>query len=1127
MSFVHLHIHSEYSLLESACRIDKLIDRAAQLGMDSLALTDRNVMYGILPFYQTCVSKGIKPILGLEIDMDPSTDERGKEGTSRLLLYARNNDGYHNLVKISSLIGKNTSTTIGIQDLHNHTDGLLAVSAGTGGVVQRFLSKHDNRGAEKAADRLSGLFNKGFYLGIEDHGLAKEKELNLSLIQFSKNNDLPLVAMNDVLYINQEDAQAFDALQAIKHGKKLSELEKESSRTKEYFFKSTDEMVRLFSHLPEAINTTKEIADKCNVHLSFGNLILPKFPIPDHGTSSDYIKKICHKAVKERFGDQPSTEVKNRLAYELEIIDRMGFNDYFLIVWDFMKYARDKGILTGPGRGSAAGSLVSYVLQITQVDPIEHDLLFERFLNPERVTMPDIDIDFPDTKRDEVIQYVASKYGKDHVAQIITFGTLAARAAIRDVGRVLNLSQSVIDRVAKYLPSRPGMTLEKALAESPALKRVLEQSDEATQLWLIAKTIEGLPRHASTHAAGIVISDDPLTDVVPVQEGNEHLALTQYTMDGLEDIGLLKMDFLGLRNLSLLEDICTLIEKDHGEKLNLNTLPFNDENTYKHLSEGDTTGIFQLESDGMRKVLMKLKPSEFEDIVAVNALYRPGPMENIPAYIEGKHGKRTVRYPHPDLKSILEKTYGVIVYQEQIIQIASKMAGFSLGEADLLRRAVGKKKAEVLHKEREHFVQGATRNGYTTETADHVYDLIVRFANYGFNRSHAVAYSVIAYQLAYLKSNYPLHFMAALLSSAIGNQNKTAAYLNEARQKGISILPPSINESQSGFKVENKGLRIGLLVIKNVGVRAIEALLEERRKKGAYRDLFDLCKRVSLKVVNKRSLESLILAGCMDEFTKNRAQLLATLDDALEYAAKIQKSDEEGQFDLFPNDEGHPKSVYETVPPFHDKEKLQFEFEALGFYLTGHPLESFKEVLIAYNRSLIGQIEGEQRGIRIGTLVTRVKTIKTKKGEWMSFVNISDETGEIECVVFPKTYRAYRDCFEEGKLLLLEGNVETKDTQKLIVEKAVDLHTLSLPQQKEENSKANLFLRIDTTKHGEGVLHSIHKIVLQYPGNTDVILYYEQSGKTLRLSKQYNIDTITDCIFKLESLLGSNNVVLK
>ncbi len=1121
MGYVHLNVHSEFSLLESACRIERLTDKAKEEGMQSLAITDRNVMYGIIPFYKSCQRKGIKPILGLDVDIQSKQDA----APVRLLLYAMNHRGYQNLVEISSKLQsdeRNSQHALDFNDLHKYHEGLLAVSSGVEGIIQRTLLSGKAQ-HYKLIEYMKNLFGGNFYLGLEDHGLGKEKELNLTLVQLSKETDVPLVVTNNIHYIDQNDSKAYEALRAIKLGKKLNEEDEGRFQTDEHYFKTADEMRALFSHTPEALENTEKIADKCNVELSFGNPILPAYPLPEGETSDTYLRKVCQFGVEKRYGQAPSHEVQERLEYELDIIDRMGFNDYFLIVWDFMKHAQENGIMTGPGRGSAAGSLVSYVLFITQVDPIEHELLFERFLNPERVTMPDIDIDFPDTKRDDVIEYVAQKYGKDRVAQIITFGTLAARAAVRDVGRVLSLDNQLIDRVAKQIPSRPGITLDKALEESPLLKKTLDQSEDARHLWRISKTIEGIPRHASTHAAGIVISKDPLTNVVPTQSGGEFLSLTQYTMDGLEDIGLLKMDFLGLRNLTLLENITASIEAQTGKRIPLHTLPFDDGKTYELLSEGDTTGIFQLESEGMRRVLKKLKPSEFEDIVAVNALYRPGPMENIPVYIERKHQQNTVTYPHPDLEPILQKTYGVIVYQEQIMQIASTMAGFSLGEADMLRRAVGKKKAEVLHEQREHFVSGAVQKGYDTASADEVYDLIVRFANYGFNRSHAVAYSVIAYQLAYLKANYPLYFLAELLSSIVGNHGKTAAYLGEIRQKGISIHPPSINDSAAGFRVEDEGLRIGLMVIKNVGIRAIEAILIER-KKGRFKNLYDLCRRVSLKTMNKRSLESLILAGCLDGFTTNRAQLLANLDAAIDYGAKIQKAEAEGQIDLFQDEETVESPEMEDVPPFQDKEKLQFEYEALGFYLSGHPLEQFSEALQGFSCTRIGEIEGETKRIRIGAMVTKAKLIKTKKGDWMAFLQLGDETGEIEGIVFPKAYKQQPELYQEGNLLLLEGNVEKSDNVKFIVEKAADLQTVANNQS---NQKRDLYLKIEASQQDQGVLHQIKNIVLQYPGTTDVILYYEQSKKIVRLSEEFSIDPVKECVVKFESLLGSKNVVLK
>ncbi|MCF6138209.1 DNA polymerase III subunit alpha [Pseudalkalibacillus berkeleyi] len=1123
MGFVHLNIHSEFTLLESACRIEKLTDRAQELGMDALAITDRNVMYGVIPFYKSCHKKGIKPIIGLEVDVVDSSAGNDQRQPAKLLLYAMNHVGYQNLIKISSSIqaeSRGTTHILALHDLHTYCEGVLAVTSGVDGVVQRAILNGGQHHLNILA-QLKNMFEDNLYIGLEDHGVAKEKDLNLTLIQLSKETDVPIVVINNIHYMDQEDASAYEALRSIKLGKKLNEDDDLKRPTDEHYFKTSTEMEELFSHVPDAMKNTSVIAEKCHVTLNFGTPILPAYPIPEKESSESYLRKVCEKGVLDRYGQTPSNQVLERMKYELDIINRMGFNDYFLIVWDFMKYAQENNIMTGPGRGSAAGSLVSYVLSITQVDPIEHELLFERFLNPERVSMPDIDIDFPDTKRDEVIEYVAHKYGKDRVAQIITFGTLAARAALRDVGRVLNLDTQLIDRVAKQVPSRPGITLDQAIKESPLLKKTLDQSEDAQHLWRISKTVEGIPRHASTHAAGIVISKDPLTNVVPTQSGGEFLSLTQYTMEGLEEIGLLKMDFLGLRNLTLLENITASIKKSTGDEIPIQQIPFQDEATFQLLAKGDTTGIFQLESEGMRKVLKKLKPTEFEDIVAVNALYRPGPMENIPVYIERKHKQNTVEFPHPDLEPILKKTYGVIVYQEQIMQIASKMAGFSLGEADLLRRAVSKKKADVLHEQRNHFVNGAMNQGYDRNSADQVYDLIVRFANYGFNRSHAVAYSVIAYQLAYLKANYSVYFLAELLSSIVGNHGKIAAYLGEIRQSGVEVLSPSINSSSAGFKVESEGIRIGLMVIKNVGVRAIESILEER-KKGPYQNLFDLCRRVSLKVMNKRSLESLILAGSLDEFTTNRAQLLANLDAAIEYGSKIQKAEAEGQIDFFQEDGSNQAPRMEDVPPFQDKEQLQFEYEALGFYLTGHPIEQYSQILIEYECSKIAELKQSVKKVRIGALIEKSKQIKTKKGDWMAFVQFGDATGEIEGIVFPKAYKQNPELYQEGNLLLLEGNVEQSEDIKFIVEKAVNLSTLST---REKNQ--NLYLKIESSKQEQGVMHQIKEIVLRYPGNADVILYYEHNKKVVRLSKEFSIDPVEECVVKFESLLGTKNVVLK
>ncbi|TLS39131.1 DNA polymerase III subunit alpha [Pseudalkalibacillus caeni] len=1127
MSFVHLHVHSEYSLLDSACRIDSLVEAARMLEYPALALTDKGVMYGTVPFYKKCRQAGIKPIIGLEVKVLKEGFHNPKitaKDIHTLVLLAKNEAGYKNLLQISSAIqlSGHYEPHIAKRKLFRHTEGLIALSGGPDGEISSLLMEGKNEQAMKEAQAFYKAFSGSFYLELQDHHLVKERELNIKLRQLAKETGIPVAASNAVHYIKRSDAVAHDCLRCIKHGQKFSEKEEVTLPNDEFYLKSREEMEELFRGNEEAIMNTKRIAEECEFELEMGQTVLPEYPVPDGTSSFEYLRKRCEQGLLKRY-DTITDEVRNRLEYELDIINRMQFNDYFLIVWDFMEYAHSQNMITGPGRGSAAGSLVAYLLNITNVDPIEHDLLFERFLNPERVSMPDIDIDFPDTGRDEIIQYVQQKYGEDHVAQIVTFGTLAARAAVRDVGRVMSGDQQVINSLSKAIPSRPGVTLKKAPEESLQLKNLLDKSSQAREIFSIARLIEGLPRHTSTHAAGVVISAAPLTDNVPLQEGHDSVSLTQYPMEDLEEIGLLKMDFLGLRNLSLIQSILSLIEKGSGSRIDLNAIPYDDPKTFQELGKGDTTGVFQLESDGMRQVLKRLKPTEFEDIVAVNALYRPGPMENIPVYIEGKHGKRKVSYPHPALKPILENTYGVIVYQEQIMQIASKMAGFSLGEADLLRRAVSKKKRDVLEEERQHFVKGCLTNGYTENTALEVYEYIVRFANYGFNRSHAVAYSVIAYQLAYLKANYPLYFFAAILSSAIGSQGRLELYMKECRLRGIDVLRPSINNSFATFSVEGQGIRFGLLAIKNAGINAIQEIVN-KRKNGPYRSLFDFCSRVSLKIVNKRAIESFVFAGCFDVLNVDRAVLLASLESALNYGSLKGEEALDKQMGFFIDTDQEPN--YEYVPPFEESERLHFEKEAIGFYLSGHPLDPYDSVLKQYKRESLGMIgDKNNQTVRAAGAVLKARTIRTKKGDLMAFLTLSDETGEMEAVVFPKVYQTNPELYSKGHFLFAEGKIQAENEEsKLIVSKAIDLNDL---KAKEKQERTVLYLKIEKDRKEEGILYSLKEILSEFPGNIQVILYYEKDKKVIRLENKWAVDPTETCISRLKSLLGENNVVQK
>jgi DNA polymerase III subunit alpha len=1116
LSFVHLHVRSAYSLLNSAAKIEELVKKASELGFHALALTDENVLYGAIPFYKECKKYGIKPIIGMITDVVLEREQQPYQ----LVLLAKNETGYRNLVKISSVIQIKTPAGIPEKWLRYYSEGLIAITPGMNGKIESLLSQKQYTAAVEALTTYKQLFGSDqVYIGLQNHGLNDEAELQAELIRFCQETDTPLVATNNVHYINKEDAFVHDCLSAIKHGVKISDENRPRLESNEYYLKSAAEMTNLFQHYPLAVANTLRIAEQCELKIELGNIKLPKYPVPTNQAAHDYLRDLCIKGLYERF-PKPEKIYFERLEYELEVIRKTNFSDYFLIVWDFMKFAREQSILTGPGRGSAAGSLVAYVLNITNVDPIEHGLLFERFLNPERVSMPDIDIDFPDQRRDEVIQYVVEKYGEQHVAQIITFGTLGARAALRDIGRVMGASPREIDFLAKQVPNKLGITLREAYEQSPSFQQAVNESPLARKIFETALKIEGLPRHTSTHAAGVVISEQPLTDIVPLQKGYEQIYLTQYPMDILEELGLLKMDFLGLRTLTLIENICALIKQKTGETLDLQAIPFNDPKTYALLSRGDTAGVFQLESEGMRKVLQELKPSEFEDIVAVNALYRPGPMDYIPLYIKRKHRREAVAYPHPDLEPILKSTYGVLIYQEQIMQIASKMAGFSLGQADLLRRAVGKKKKEILDKERDNFIKGCIGKGYSREIANQIYDLIVRFANYGFNRSHAVAYSMIAYQLAYLKANYPLYFYAALLTSIIGHEEKIVQYILEAKQKNIHILPPSINRSFYPFVVEDGKIRYSLAAVKNVGTAAVKAIVQERRKR-RFEDLFDFCTRLSPKTINRKMLESFVLAGCFDEFGVERASLLASLDVALEHAELV-RPEIDGQGDLF-GEEFTLKPKYVHADPLTEDEKLKYEKEMLGIYLSSHPVSPYMKCFQAFGTLQISEMAKALANpkVSIGAYIVKERKTRTKAGEEMAFFTISDESGEAEAVAFPDVYSRYKQKLHKGAVLLFQGKIEIRQGHCQLVIKQI----LTMDEIKKDIR--SLYLKISTHHISTGKLQTLKALLQQYPGSCPVFLYYEQEKRTVKLPQEYHVDLTNQCLDELRELLGAEYVAVK
>ncbi len=1116
MSFVHLHVHSEYSLLNGACRIDELVKEASIQGFQALAITDKNTVSGIIHFYKACKKAGIHPILGMEVDIFESNNLP----SVKLLLYAKTNEGYLNLLKLATAAQVSNTRKKGItrEILLKYHKGLLAISPFEEGEITYFLKENQFETAKRRANAYKELFGvESFYIELQPSSSSQDDLMHESLIMISLDIGCNVVGTNHVHFVHKEEYITYLLVNAIGEGKQLNES-RNATKESHFYLKSEEEMRKLF-HEDKLIETSGRIAKSCQVSIELGKVHMPKFPTPNNLTSDSYLRSLCEEGLMERYSNVTS-EIKERLEYELDVIINMQFSDYFLIVWDFMKYAHKQGIMTGPGRGSAAGSLVAYVLKITNVDPIKYNLLFERFLNPERVTMPDIDIDFPDHRREEVIRYVQQRYGKKHVAHIVTFGTLAAKAAIRDVGKVINSDIKLVEQLSRLIPGS-SIGLKKASEQNMQIQKLLEQSAAAKKLFEFAQMIEGLPRHISTHAAGLIISDEQLTKRVALQEAQTDVYSTQFTMDILEDIGLLKMDFLGLRNLSFLEEMIYEIKNEIDSEFSVEKIPIDDPSTFAMLSTGDTTGVFQLESPGMRSTLKKLKPTEFEDIVAVNALFRPGPMDNIPAYIAGKHQTKKVHYPHPDLVPILKSTYGVIVYQEQIIQIAAKMAGFSLGKADLLRRAVSKKKRDILEKERDYFIHGAINNGYEKKVANDVYNLIVRFADYGFNRSHAVAYSIISYQLAYIKANYPTIFYASLLSSMALHQEKLIQYIGEVHQYGLRVNKPDINKSEYRFTIEKNAIRFGFMALRHIGYRIAEEIVR-KRKNQPYKSLFDFACRVDLKIVSRKSIEMLIIAGAFDEIDGHRAQLLASLDEIVAYAQ--QRVNDAKEDVLFSLDE-EPSLI--DVPPFTFKETLEFEKKLVGFYLSGHPVSIYKDKLKMYNRITITQLlkEESRSSIRLAGNLSKVKKIKTKKGQDMGFCLLSDETGEIELVVFPEQWKKNFAFLKEGILVLVHGRlVEENKRNSFVVENILDIE--SLPEN-DENDYQRLFLRIEKKHEQEGILLKLKEKLLRYPGKTGVILYYEGTKKTVDLSTGYSIDSTKECIEILENLLGKKNVVLK
>ena len=1038
--FVHLHLHTQYSLLDGACQLDRLIAKAKEYRMPALAMTDHGNLFGAVDFYSLASKEGIKPIIGCELYMAPGsrferTPQDGQyEGANHITLLCRDLTGYKNLIKLVTagyLEGFYYKPRIDRELFAQHGQGLIVLSGCLNSELGHALLDTDEAKAAQIAKYYMDVVGKeNYYLEIQDHGLEDQRTMTRGILPLAKRLGIPVVATNDVHYLNAGDHKAHEVLLCVQTGKTVKDADHWRFSSQQFFLKSPREMQTLFGEIPDTLKNTVAIAERCNLELTFGKIRLPKYAVPDGYTLDSYLRHLAEEGLRKRY-ETPSPEAVERLNRELEVVKKMGFAGYFLVVWDFISYARSRGIPVGPGRGSAAGSLVAYSLAITNIDPLRYGLLFERFLNPERISMPDMDIDFCDERRDEVIEYVRKKYGAENVSQIITFGTLGAKAVIRDVARAMGMPYSEGDKIAKMVPNTLNISLDDAIKDSAPLKLAIEKSPEVAELIETAKVLEGLTRHASTHAAGVVISSEPLTEHVPLYKGAKGEVTTQYSMTAIEKIGLLKMDFLGLRTLTVIMNTVKLIQQSRGITVNIEEIPHEDSAVFQLLGEAKTFGVFQLESSGMRDLLRQLRPNCIEDIVALVAMYRPGPMEQIPKFIERKHGRSKVEYEHPLMEAILKETYGIMVYQEQVMRIASDLAGFSLGEADILRRAMGKKSAELMAEQRKKFVDGAIKRGVTEKKADKIFGLMEQFAGYGFNKSHAAAYAIIAYQTAYLKANYPVEFMAALLTSETNDTDKIVKYIEECRTMGIEVLPPDVNESSSDFTVVEDKIRFGLVAVKNVGETAIQSILTARRNEGRFGTLYDFCERVDLRLVNKRVIESLVKCGAFDSLGARRAQLAAVVDKAMEAAASAQRDRAHGQGSLLDvlSASGTSRREAPPLPALAEWDRSQLltaEKETLGFYITGHPLSEHRATLDKYATATTESLPSlpDKSTARLGAIVTAVKEISTKSGDRMAFVTLEDLNGTVESVVFPDVYRSSMLHLAKDSAVLVKGQVD-------------------------------------------------------------------------------------------------------
>ena len=1146
MNFVHLHVHTEYSLLDGSNKIKEYVARVKELGMNSAAITDHGVMYGVIDFYREARAQGIKPILGCEVYVAPGSrfDKEAAGGEDRyyhLVLLAENNQGYQNLMKIVStgfVEGFYYKPRVDKEVLRKYHEGIICTSACLAGEVQKYIQRGMYEEACRSAKEYEEIFGKGnFFLELQDHGLPEQKQVNQALLRMSRELEIELVATNDIHYTYAEDVKPHDILLCLQTGKRLSDEDRMRYEGGQYYVKSPEEMARLFPYALQALENTQKIADRCNVEIEFGVTKLPKYDVPEGYTSWEYLNKMCWDGFAERYPDDDG-HLKDQLTYELSIIQKMGYVDYFLIVWDFIKYARDHGIAVGPGRGSAAGSLVSYTLGITNIDPAKYQLLFERFLNPERVSMPDIDVDFCFERRQEVIDYVVRKYGKDRVAQIVTFGTLAARGVLRDVGRVMDLPYAFVDSIAKMVPQELNITLDKALQMNPEFRNLYETNEQVKELVDMSKRLEGLPRHTSMHAAGVVISQKAVDEYVPLSRASDGSVTTQFTMTTLEELGLLKMDFLGLRTLTVIQNAVQMAETSNGVKIDIDHIDYDDKAVLDSLGTGKTDGVFQLESTGMKNFMKELKPQSLEDIIAGISLYRPGPMDFIPQYIRGKNNPDSITYDCPELESILEPTYGCIVYQEQVMQIVQKLAGYTLGRADLVRRAMSKKKAAVMQQERQNFVYGneaehvpgCISNGIPEKVANKIYDDMIDFAKYAFNKSHAAAYAVVAYQTAWLKYYYPVEFMAALVTSVIDNSTKVSEYILVCRQMGIQILAPDINESVGVFSVSNGAIRYGLNAIKSVGKPVIEELIREREAGGSFKDLADFIDRTSGKEVNKRTVENFIKAGAFDSFGANRRQMMMIYGQMMDDAAQKKKKDFAGQMSLFDfaaeEDKASFKVKIPDVSEYSKEDLLAFEKEVLGFYISGHPLEEYEEQwkngishvttdFLPVEEGELPKVHDGERAI-VGGMIT-AKTMKaTKTNKMMAFLNVEDLVGNVEVIVFPRDYEKNAALLNVDSKVFVSGRISAEEDKasKLILEKIVPFAVAS----------KELWIQFADMEEYQRREKDLYRLLMDSEGDDQVVIYVKKEKMKKVLPMSRNVRVNEELLEKLYREFGEKNV---